>query len=207
MKITIIVFAGDCLLQTGANSAVGLFVIQLAKEWGIKTVNVIRARPDPKDTDKLKAELIDYGADFVVTDQDLRQKEVMNQIWSKGAPKPKLALDCVGGKMANDCISYLDFKGTMVIYGSMSRQPLVLPTGPFIFKDLRFYSFWLTRWRNDKSKTHDLHNMIKELSSLMKSRKLRLPKVIPFDLADYKNAFDALNSEFSRGKVIFTMKE
>lgn len=37
---------GDTVIQNGANSAVGQLVIQLCKIWGIKTVNIVRDRPD-----------------------------------------------------------------------------------------------------------------------------------------------------------------
>lgn len=34
----------DVLIQNAATSAVGQAVIQLAKEWGLQTINVIRDR-------------------------------------------------------------------------------------------------------------------------------------------------------------------
>jgi len=40
----IIICIGDVIIQNGANSAVGQSVIQIAKAWGIKTINVIRDR-------------------------------------------------------------------------------------------------------------------------------------------------------------------
>ena len=36
----------DTVIQNGANSAVGQLVIQLCKAWCIKTVNIVRNRPD-----------------------------------------------------------------------------------------------------------------------------------------------------------------
>ena len=94
----------------------------------------------------------------------------MNEIWSKGISKPKLAFDCIGGKNATDCISNLDENGVMVTYGGMSKQPLTIPIGAFIFKDLKFFSFWLTRWRNNKSNVNESLNMLQELSSLFKMK-------------------------------------
>jgi trans-2-enoyl-CoA reductase len=35
---------GDYVIQNGANSAVGQSVIQIAKAWGLKTINVVRDR-------------------------------------------------------------------------------------------------------------------------------------------------------------------
>ncbi|KAH7702127.1 oxidoreductase, partial [Aphelenchoides avenae] len=55
---------GDVVVQNGANSSVGKYVIQLAHLWGFKTVNVVRDRPT---IDDLKAELKEYGADEVYT--------------------------------------------------------------------------------------------------------------------------------------------
>ena len=38
----------------------------------------------------------------------------------------------------------LDDGATFVSYGSMSKQPLSIPSGLLIFRDLRFRGFWLT---------------------------------------------------------------
>lgn len=37
---------GDTVIQNGANSAVGQFVIQLCRIYGYKSVNIVRNRPD-----------------------------------------------------------------------------------------------------------------------------------------------------------------
>jgi trans-2-enoyl-CoA reductase len=42
--------SGDVIIQNGANSAVGQAVIQLAKQKGVKTINVIRDRSDWANT-------------------------------------------------------------------------------------------------------------------------------------------------------------
>ena len=34
------------MIQNGANSGVGLYVIQLARHFGFRTINVIRNRPN-----------------------------------------------------------------------------------------------------------------------------------------------------------------
>ena len=34
----------------------------------------------------------------------------------------------------------------MVSYGGMAKQPVALPTGLLIFKDIRFVGFWLSKW-------------------------------------------------------------
>ncbi|EGY19858.1 uncharacterized protein VDAG_01874 [Verticillium dahliae VdLs.17] len=49
----------------------------------------------------------------------------------------------------------------------MARQPVALPTGLLIFRDLRFVGFWLTRWndrdvRGRRFAVEDLLGMIRE---------------------------------------------
>lgn len=42
---------------------------QLAHQWGIKTLNVVRDRPNVAD---LKKELKDFGADEIYTEEEVR---------------------------------------------------------------------------------------------------------------------------------------
>lgn len=61
----------DVVIQNGANSACGQNVIQLAKIFGYKSVNIIRQRPEP-DLENLKNHLKSLGATYVLTEEELR---------------------------------------------------------------------------------------------------------------------------------------
>ena len=56
---------GDCFVQNGANSAVGQAAIQIGKEMGVKSINVVRKRD--KGMEELKDFLEGLGADRVIT--------------------------------------------------------------------------------------------------------------------------------------------
>ncbi|RMB91892.1 hypothetical protein DUI87_31702 [Hirundo rustica rustica] len=113
---------GDSIIQNAANSGVGQAVIQIARASGIKTINVVRDRPDlPKLVERLMA----LGADHVVTEEMLRKPE-MKDIF-KSIPRPRLALNCVGGKSTTEMLRHLQPKGTMVTYGGMAKQPVMVP--------------------------------------------------------------------------------
>ncbi|KFV56664.1 hypothetical protein N328_07228, partial [Gavia stellata] len=113
---------GDSVIQNAANSGVGQAVIQIAKASGVKTINVVRERPDlPKLVERLKA----LGADHVVTEEMLRKPEMKDVF--KSIPKPRLALNCVGGKSTTEMLRHLQPKGTMVTYGGMAKQPVMVP--------------------------------------------------------------------------------
>src|SRR5216117_1805987 len=79
---------GDWVIQNVANSAVGRIVITLARQRGLKTINVVRR-------DSLFAELKTLGADACVVDgPDLADKVKS----ANGSAPIRLALDAVSGQ-------------------------------------------------------------------------------------------------------------
>lgn len=173
--------SGDTVIQNGANSAVGQAVIQLCKIWNVNTVNVVRDRPN---LDELKQTLQSIGATEVLTEEEIR---VTTLFRSGKLPAPKLGLNCVGGKSATNILRYLVDKGQLVTYGAMSREPLTIPTGALIFKDISFRGYWMTLWKNSHSK-EDYEQMCGELFQLMADGKFKSAahKLIPID--QYKEA-------------------
>lgn len=139
---------GEWFIQNGANSGVGRAAIQLAREWGVRSLNVVRARPGgEQETEKLKGELRGLGADVVVTEEEAGEKG-----WSgfvkevTGDADVVLGLNCVGGRSALNLSKVLGEGGWLVTYGAMAKQPLSVPAGMLIFRDLRFAGFWVSRW-------------------------------------------------------------
>ncbi|KAF2281569.1 NAD(P)-binding protein [Westerdykella ornata] len=140
---------GDWFIQNGANSGVGRAAIQLAREWGLKSVNVIRARKDRAAEDKLKQELKEIGATVVITDSELQSQGIkdMAKEWTNGGKEPiSLALNCVNGKAATAMAKLLSSGAHYVTYGAMSKQPLTIPASLLIFKDIHFHGYWVSRW-------------------------------------------------------------
>ena len=127
---------GEWLIQNAANSGAGQCVIQIARELGYKTVNVVR-----------RAELVDelrsLGGDVVLVDSENLRDEVAA---ATGKAPIRLAVNAVGGENALRVAKCLASDGTMVTYGAMSLQPLCIPNGMFIFKNLRFTGFWVNKW-------------------------------------------------------------
>lgn len=80
------------------------YVIQLAKDQGLKTVNVIRARHTEEETSALKEELHKLGATLVTTAETLKA-----DLKESGLPPPKLALNCVGGETATAVAKTLEY--------------------------------------------------------------------------------------------------
>ncbi|TVY68746.1 Mitochondrial enoyl-[acyl-carrier-protein] reductase, partial [Lachnellula suecica] len=140
---------GDWFVQNGANSGVGRAAIQLGRLWGLKSLNIIRDRPDAESTQSMKDELLALGATKVVTESELMDRGFSEQVkeWTNGGREQiKVGLNCVGGKPTKALVKLLSHGGHLVTYGGMSKAPLDLPTGLLIFKDLKFSGFWVSRW-------------------------------------------------------------
>ncbi|KAJ8974014.1 hypothetical protein NQ317_006484 [Molorchus minor] len=184
---------GDTVIQNGANSACGQNVIQICRSWGVRTVNIVRARPE---LDDLKVFLRELGATEILTEEEARTTEIFK---SGKLEQPKLALNCVGGKSSLNIMRHLQNCGTIVTYGGMSREPVTVPTSALIFKDVRVRGFWMTRWSKENSDTVDRIEMFEELISLMTSNELQGPVHKMVDFNDYKEALS--NTLSDKGMV------
>ncbi|XP_065506682.1 enoyl-[acyl-carrier-protein] reductase, mitochondrial isoform X2 [Caloenas nicobarica] len=192
---------GDSVIQNAANSGVGQAVIQIAKASGIKTINVVRDRADlPKLVERLMA----LGADHVVTEEMLRKPE-MKDIF-KSIPKPRLALNCVGGKSTTEMLRHLQPKGTMVTYGGMAKQPVMVPVSAFIFRDVRLRGFWMSQWRKDHAQDRDsVTSMMDALFQLIRRGQLSAPACTQVPLQDYKAALENSMKPFTSSKQILLL--
>lgn len=192
--------AGDTVIQNGANSACGQAVIQLCRAWGVECVGIVRDRPE---FNQLRMYLKDLGAAEILTEEELRTTKIFKDGLFK---KPKLALNCVGGKNALEVSRHLDNHGIMVTYGGMSREPVIVPTASLIFKDLQFSGFWMTRWTKNNAQSVERTEMFTELFGLIEKGALKAPAHEMIAYTDYVTAVtNALNLQgFVGKKYIFS---
>ena len=127
---------GQWIAQSAANSAVGGYVIQLAKQRGIKTVNIVRR-------EGLADDLMAKGADVVLIDGPDLTAQIAEATDNASI---MLALDPVGGDTYGRLANSLGYGGTLVTYGVLSGKPATLDTGKVIFNDTRLRGFWLYKW-------------------------------------------------------------
>ncbi|XP_067386879.1 enoyl-[acyl-carrier-protein] reductase, mitochondrial isoform X1 [Emydura macquarii macquarii] len=192
---------GDSVIQNAANSGVGQAVIQIAAALGIKTINVIRDRPNLQEVvDRLTS----LGADYVITEEMLRKPE-MKDLFKK-VPKPRLALNCVGGKSTTEMLRHIEHKGTMVTYGGMAKQPVTVPVSAFIFKDVQLRGFWMTQWKKEQTQNKErLTEMILYLCDLIRKGQLTAPVCTEVPLKDYQIALEASMKPFISAKQVLIM--
>ncbi|KAF2236729.1 NAD(P)-binding protein [Viridothelium virens] len=199
---------GEWFIQNGANSGVGRAAIQLGKLWGYKSINIVRDRPE--GTEILRRELEDLGANVVVTDTELQEKGFGDKVkeWTNGGrEKVRLGLNCVGGKIVNAMAKILSPQAHLVTYGAMSKQPVQLPTGLLIFKNITFDGFWVSKWseQNPDEKKRTVDHVL-NLTRQGKFKDVPVEEV----LWDYNTKQDSLISAvqgtlegFRKGKNVF----
>ncbi|GAA5943728.1 enoyl-[acyl-carrier-protein] reductase [Sporobolomyces koalae] len=174
------------VIQNGANSAVGQAVIQIAKEWGIGTINLVRDRPD---IDNLKQDLRNLGADHVLTYEEFLSREVnarskIKEWVAEQDGELLLGLNCVGGKETTEMAKLLGVGGQLVTYGGMAKTALAIPPSLFIFKKLTSTGFWLSNWSKENPESRI--TMMSYLASLVSQGKLKEPdtKVVVLEGTD-----------------------
>ena len=187
---------GDWLIQNAANSAAGRAVIQIAHELGYKTVNVVRRG---ELIDELRAE----GGDIVLVDSENLREEVKNA--TGGAPI-RLGLNAVGGQSALRLANCLAPGSAMVTYGAMSLQPLKIPNGLLIFKDLRFRGIWINKWY-DNSTPEERMDAFRPLFEMAERGLLKAKVAKSYPLTEVKAAVVHAAQGKRSGKIIFEFGE
>jgi mitochondrial enoyl-[acyl-carrier protein] reductase / trans-2-enoyl-CoA reductase len=187
---------GDWLIQNAANSAAGRAVIQIAHELGYKTVNVVRRQ---ELIDDLRAE----GGDVVLVDGENLRDEV--KAATGGAPI-RLGLNAVGGDSALRLANCLAPESSLVTFGAMSLQPLKIPNGLLIFKDLRFRGIWINKWYDNAAQEQRME-AFRSLFEMAKRGLLRTKVERAYPLSDAKAAVAHAAQGKRSGKVIFEFAE
>ena len=169
------------VVQNGATGAVGRAVTQIAAARGIPSVSLLRRHGGchstgqlddgdgstlPIDDEARRQELLRLGASVALFEDELRDRR--DEVQSLGV-QFSLGLNCIGGESAAAVAKLLSPSAHLVTYGGMSKQPVAVPTGLFIFKELKCHGFWMTRWMNDIAKPADKMAMLNELAGLARN--------------------------------------
>ena len=183
---------GDWLIQNAANSAAGRDLIQIAHELGYKTVNVVRRA---ELIDELRAE----GGDVVLVDGGNLREEVKSMT---GSAFIRLGLNSVGGDSALRLANCLAPGGTLVSFGAMSLQPLKIPTGLLIFKDLRFRGIWINKWYDNATPSERME-AFRPLFDMARRGLLKTKIEKTYPLSEVRAAVAHAAQGKRNGKIVF----
>ncbi|MCW2664423.1 MAG: hypothetical protein JWP83_5575 [Mycobacterium sp.] len=183
--------------QTAGNSAVGEYLIKLAKRFGWKTVSVVRR--------KAAAELVrSWGGDRVVIDDENLESNLAESL---SDAELDIVVDSVGGRAARQLAHHLRFGGTLVSYAALSGQSASVSVLELIGSHVNWTGFWEINWLR-RTDVEVVHSAYRELVALVADGTLSARVARTMRLEDWKDAISLAQSDKGReGKVVFVIDE
>lgn len=182
---------GDWVVQNAGNSGVGHAVIQIAKARGWRCASVVR-RPE------LVTELQALGSDVALLEGGDLSRRILE---ATDGVAPRLGLNAVGGESALGVAGSLAEGSPLVTYGAMGKQPMRIPNGFLIFRDLHFHGFWVSRWF-ERALTEELDGMFEELFEWSATGVLWTPVEAEYPLASIQEALSHSLRSGREGKIL-----
>ena len=183
---------GDWIGQTAANSAMGQYLIALAKLAGVKTLNVVR-REDAAE------QVRQWGGDRVVLQGDNLYKDSEEALDGK---KLSLVLDTVGGTPVGELAKSLRPGGSIVVYGLQSGQFPAISPRDLIYRGLGLHGFWLMNWIRNAPRT-EIQEVYQKLGDLVADGSLSAAVEHVYPLEQFKEAFEHSLQSNRSGKILF----
>jgi NADPH:quinone reductase-like Zn-dependent oxidoreductase len=181
----------EWVLQNAANSAVGLYLVQLARLRGHRTVSLVRR-------EEAAAVVREAGGDVVLVDGDDLRRRVGDAIGDAGI---RLGIDAVGGAATGRLTACLGRSATLVNYGRMSGEPCTIEPEAFIFRDLTVRGFWLASWYRQAPEP-ERRALVGEVARLIAAGELHAPVHATYDVTEIKDAVAAAASGGRSGKIL-----
>lgn len=133
---------GSRLLVTAAGSALGKDIVRLGRRNGFRTVCVVRS-------DANTAELLALGAEVVI---DTSRQDLVGEVARlTGGQGVESALDCVGGELASEVVRCLGLGGHLLVYGTLSDEPMRIPSRDLMMPVAKLSGFYLGNWISRQS--------------------------------------------------------
>ena len=183
---------GAWLLQTAAGSALGRMIIRLGKHNGFRTMNVVRRREQGE-------ELLRLGGDAVICsgDESIPGRALA---LTSGAGVP-FAIDAVGGKTASDAVLALGANGRMLVYGTLSMEPMSIDPRVLMVNHKTVEGFWLSEWAARQNVVTMLL-LIRRIRQLLQAGVLTSDIGATFGLDQIKEAVRQAAMPGRQGKVL-----
>ena len=184
---------GEWLLQTAAGSTLGRLVLQLARHFGLQTINVVRRRAAVR-------EILDLGGSAVICTED---EDVIDRVAEiTGGEGVHWAIDSVGGEVGADVARTLSGGGEMIVFGALSNQ-LVIPlrAASLIHGATTVRGFWLDHWFATTPRER-VEAALGQTLSLVIDGPIRIPAGQPLPLAEFADAVRLAEAPGHDGKPL-----
>jgi NADPH:quinone reductase-like Zn-dependent oxidoreductase len=183
--------SGEWVIQNVANSAVGRLVIVLARQRGLRTVNVVRRAA-------LVQELEALGGDVVVVDgEDLAQRVAK----ATGEARIRLGLEAIGGAETGRIADCLATDGTLVHYGSMSGIDPQVGRSNFVYRGIKLTGFMLGRFMARRT-PQEIRAIYADIGKQVMAGTLSAPVDTVYPIEQIKEALIHADKGGRNGKIL-----
>jgi NADPH2:quinone reductase len=186
---------GQWLLMSAGASAVSKLVVNIGRHFGFKTISMVRE-------EELAVVPPEQLGDVIIntTTQDIRE-EVKRATDGRGV---EFALDCVGGKMAEEMLVCLTAGGRMLLYGTLGGPSFTIHSRDLMMPNAFVGGFYFTGWLAAQ-KPEKLREVMGELGKLSAGGMFHIPVEEEYPLADAVEAIRASLTPGRAGKVLLDM--
>jgi NADPH:quinone reductase-like Zn-dependent oxidoreductase len=188
---------GAWLLQSAAGSTLGRMIIKLGRHDGFKTLNVVRRS---EAVEELKA----LGGDAVIASDAGPIDEQVGRI--AGNEGVRYAVDPVGGETGTHLFRCLGNGGRLVLYGSLTGEPIQVDPRLVITGNRMVMGFWLGQWLRDRSVLAAL-SLFREIAALVRLGVLRSEIRNTYPLSDIHAAVRESMAVGRQGKVLLKLTQ
>jgi NADPH2:quinone reductase len=188
---------GEWLLQSAAGSTLGRMLINLGRHDGFKTLNVVRRHEAIDELRKL-------GGDAVISTSDGPIDEQVREL--TGGVGARYAVDPVGGETGTGVFRSLAPGGRLVLYGTLSGEPITVDPRLVISGPRSVEGFWLGHWMLQRSIPSALL-LFREIAALIRQGVLRSEIGRVYPLGEIKEAAHEAGIIGRQGKVLIRLAQ
>ena len=169
---------GEWVLQDAANSNVGRYLIVLAAQRGIRTVNLVRR-------EEVCQELKELGADVVILDgPDLPER--MRE--ATGGAQIHLGIDAIAGEAVMRMANCLADGGLIVSYGTLTDTPCQIDFWQMFMHDIRLCGMSTVRCLSTRSE-EEIDRVQNEIALMAADGRLSAKIAARYSLEQWREAF------------------
>lgn len=188
------------LVQTAAASALGRMIVRLGRHCGFRTFNLVR---NPARVDELRALGADHVMVFDGATNDVAQLQAeLHRV--TGSSEIQQAIDAVGGATGTALVQCLGQRGRLLVYGTLSNQPLSFSPRTLMTVGSSVEGFWLGNYMRSVSLPFKLR-LIRRLTRLIQQGVLASRVRQSCSLEQIAEAVSMAEDSTLDGKVLLKM--
>ena len=184
---------GDWVGLTLANSAVGHYLLALARRAGVNTLAVVR-------NEDAAAEVRQLGADLVVVDGNGLKERVTEEV--RGGRLRVLFEGTGDPGQISQLVTVVEDGGSVITFASVTGQVPSLPLADLIYRGITLRGFFILNWIRDTPRER-LERVYAEFVELVDEGVLHANVAATYPLERYRDALRHVQNDTRNGKILF----